>query len=468
MLRDLVRAMKKLELFFLFIRLPLDYAAVLGAALAAYFLRYEVFAGIRPATQIIALDEYTTLIAGIALLWIIVFAFTGLYLPRLRIMDELARVVNGCSTGAMAVVALFFFSREFFASRFIVLAAFGLAIVFVAVVRLLIRAVQMGLWTAGIGSRQIAVVGGGRSTEAVADEIEGHPSSGYLLVGRFVSLDDHAEGEIRRLAKRRAVDEVFLLDPKPADDVVHRILALADELHFTVRYSTDLLGARRAAFDVTAVAGVPLVEIKKTPLEGWGRIAKRTFDLLVGFVLLVLSLPFLLLIALLVVLDSRGPVFYIRRRVGEEGRLFPFLKFRTMRVGSPEKVVDRRKQSVRPGPVPKLADNSEWVTRVGRFLRRWSLDEIPQFVNVVLGQMSLVGPRPHLPDEVAGYAAHHKKVLSIKPGITGLAQVSGRADLSFDEEVALDTTYIERWSMKMDLGILFKTPFAVIKRRGAY
>lgn len=460
--------MKRLELFFLFIRLPLDYAAVLGAALAAYFLRYEVFAGIRPATQIIAFDNYLALTAAIALLWVVFFALTGLYLPRLRIMDELARVVNGCSTGAMAVVAIFFFSREFFASRFIVLAAYGLAIVFVAVVRLLVRSVQMGLWTAGIGSRQIAIIGSGRPAEAVMSEIKLHPSSGYLFVGRFAALDDQAEGELRRLAKRRGVDEVFLLDAKPADDAVRRILALADELHLTVRYSTDLLGARRAAFDVTAVAGVPLVEIKKTPLEGWGRIAKRAFDLIVGLILFILTLPFMVLIALAVAVDSRGPIFYIRKRVGEEGRLFPFLKFRSMRVGAPENVAERRKYSVRTGPVPKLADDSEWVTRVGRFLRRWSLDELPQFLNVVLGQMSLVGPRPHLPDEVAGYASHHKKVLSIKPGITGLAQISGRADLSFDEEVALDTTYIERWSMKMDLGILFKTPFAVIKRRGAY
>lgn len=460
--------MKRLELFFLFIRLPLDFAAVIGAALAAYFLRYEVFVDIRPATQLIAFNEYLALVVGIAILWIVIFAITGLYLPRLRIMDELARVVNGCSTGAMAVVAIFFFSREFFASRFIVLAAFLLAILFVAVVRLLIRAVQMGLWTAGIGSRQIAVVGSGRPADAVIADINAHPSSGYVLVGRFESLDDHAADELRKLARRRAVDELFLLDATLSDDERSLALAVADELHLTVRYSADLLGARRVAFDVTAVAGVPLVEIKKTSLEGWGRIAKRLFDLVLGLILFVLTLPLAVSIALAVALDSHGPVFYIRRRVGEEGRLFPFLKFRTMRVGAPEDVVSRRKFSVRSGPVPKLADDSEWVTRVGRFLRRWSLDELPQFLNVVLGHMSLVGPRPHLPDEVAGYAAHHKKVLSIKPGITGLAQVSGRADLSFDEEVALDSTYIERWSMKMDLGILFKTPFAVIKRRGAY
>lgn len=460
--------MKRLELFFLFIRLPLDYAAVFGAALAAYFLRYGVLADIRPATQLIAIDEYLLLVFGIALLWIFIFALTGLYLPRLRIMDELARVVNACSTGAMAVVVIFFFSREFFASRFIVLAAFGLAIVFVVIVRLLIRAVQMGLWTAGIGSRQIAVVGSGRPADAVISDINAHPSSGYVLVGRFESLDGHAVDELRKLVRHRAVDELFLLDATLSDDERSLALAVADELHLTVRYSADLLGARRAAFDVTAVAGVPLIEIKKTPLEGWGRIAKRLFDLVVGLVLFVLTVPLDILIVLAVAFDSRGPVFYIRRRVGEEGRLFPFLKFRTMRVGAPEDVVSRSKHSVRSGPVPKLADDSEWVTRVGRFLRRWSLDELPQFLNVVLGHMSLVGPRPHLPDEVALYAPHQKKVLSIKPGITGLAQVSGRADLSFDEEVSLDSTYIERWSMKMDLGILFKTPFAVIKRRGAY
>lgn len=460
--------MKRLELFFLFIRLPLDFLAVFAAALAAYFLRYDLLAGVRPATQIISFDQYVLITAALSALWVVIFAAAGLYLPRLRIMDELGRVVNGSSTGAMAVIVIFYFSREFFASRFIVLAAWLLAMALVIFVRLLIRAVQLGLWTAGIGTRRVAVVGSGRSAEAVVSAIADHPSTGYALVSQSATFDESASRHLANLAREHGVDELFLLDPQPSAVDLKRFLDFADEHHLTVRYTADLFGARRAAFDVTAISGVPLVEIKKTPLEGWGRIAKRAFDVVVAFILFILSLPVMALVALAIKIDTRGPVFYIRRRVGEQSRLFPFFKFRTMRVGAPEHVKERMKHSDRPGPVPKISDNSQWVTRVGRFLRRWSLDELPQFANVLIGHMSLVGPRPHLPDEVAQYESQHKKVLSIKPGITGLAQISGRADLSFDEEVALDVSYIERWSMKMDLGILFKTPFAVIKRRGAY
>jgi len=459
--------MRRLELFFLFVRLPADYLALIGAATTAYFLRFTTFADFRPATQIISFDEYITLALALGIVWIAIFAFSGLYLPRLRIVDELAKTVAACSTGTMAVIAVLFFSREFFASRFIVLAVWALSVLLVGAARLTIRLIQRDLFWRGVGSRGVVLVGSGRAAEAVGGEISQHPEAGYRLVKRHDSLTSEAAADLRKLAAETQLDEIILVNPRPSDDELRRILEISDELHLTVRYSADLYAARRAALDVTAIAGVPLVEIKKTPLEGWGRVYKRIFDLVFGTILLALSLPVMLVVALAIVFDSPGPFFFVHRRIGQYGLPFTFFKFRSMKRGAHEEWEEVKKFSERPGPVPKIKEDPR-VTRVGRFIRRWSLDELPQFINVIIGNMSLVGPRPHLPEEVEKYEPHQRRVLIVKPGVTGLAQISGRADLSFDEEVALDVSYIERWSSKLDLSILMRTPAAVFRKKGAY
>lgn len=459
--------MKQLELFFLFVRLPVDYLALIGAATTAYFLRFTAFADFRPATQIISFDEYAGLTLALGLLWLVIFASSGLYLPRIRIVDEMAKMVTACSTGTMVVIALLFFTREFFASRFILLAVWILSIVFVGAARLTIRIIQREMFARGIGSRGVILVGKGRAALAIGTELRERPESGYRLMKRYDAFTEQTADDVRSIARRSPVDEIILANPQAGSDEINRILEISDELHLTVRYSAELYAARRAALDVTAIAGVPLVEIKKTPLEGWGRVYKRAFDVVVGTILFVVSLPVMLVVAIVIVLDSRGPVLFIHRRVGQYGTPFAFYKFRSMRRGAHEEWDEIRKLSERPGPVPKVKDDPR-VTRVGRFIRRWSVDELPQFINVILGNMSLVGPRPHMPEEVAKYEPHQKKVLIVKPGVTGLAQISGRADLSFDEEVALDISYIERWSPKLDLSILMRTPGAVLRKKGAY
>jgi len=220
---------------------------------------------------------------------------------------------------------------------------------------------------------------------------------------------------------------------------------------------------------------VPLVEVKKTPLDGWGRILKRLFDLIVSAGLIIMLSPIMLAVALLIKLDSPGPLFFAKlddgtplRRVGVAGRLFCYWKFRSMRPYSDSlRYTELSGQNLRnDGPMVKIKDDPR-VTRVGKYLRRWSLDELPELFLVLRGKMSLVGPRPHLPEEVAKYEGRHKKVLTIKPGITGLAQVSGRSDLSFEEEVKLDVFYIENWSLWRDIVILIRTPLAVLKNRQA-
>ena len=233
----------------------------------------------------------------------------------------------------------------------------------------------------------------------------------------------------------------------------------------------DLLGTKVLKTELTEYAGLPIMEVKKTPLEGWGRIIKRLFDMVASLILIVILSPILLAIAAAIKLDSHGPIFFSRRddnsplfRVGQGGKIFRYFKFRSMRDRSYKELAELNLR--KEGPLVKIK-NDPRITRVGKFIRRFSIDELPELFLVLVGKMSLVGPRPHLPEEVAKYERHHKKVLTLKPGITGLAQISGRSDLSFEEEVKLDTYYIENWSFLLDLTILLRTPMAVLRGRKA-
>lgn len=199
-----------------------------------------------------------------------------------------------------------------------------------------------------------------------------------------------------------------------------------------------------------------------------GRVWKRLFDLIGSFLLLIIFAPLLLIIAFLILLLSGWPIFYVSHRTGQYGReKVSLLKFRTMIKGADDQKGSLLPQSHRTdGPLFKVKDDPR-VTTIGKLLRRFSIDELPQLLNVLVGHLSLVGPRPHLPDEVARYGSWHKRVLTVRPGITGLAQVSGRSNLPFDEEVRLDLRYIEEWSLSFDVWILWRTLFVVVFGRGA-
>ena len=227
---------------------------------------------------------------------------------------------------------------------------------------------------------------------------------------------------------------------------------------------TDVAGPR---IHIRPVAGLPLLHVDEPTFGGPRRVAKAVLDLTLALVLLVLLLIPSLLVALAVKLDSRGPVLYRQERVGRDGTTFPMWKFRSMRVGADQELTELQRLNDADGPLFKLQQDPR-VTRVGAFLRRHSLDEIPQLLNVLLGTMSLVGPRPSLQAEVDRYPAQLRRKLYVKPGMTGLWQISGRADLSWDEAVRLDLYYVENWSVALDGLILWKTLAAVVRGRGAY
>jgi len=470
--------MKKAELTFSFLLVPIDYIMVVLAGLSSYYLRFADFTtDIRPIMFALPFKEYLPIILIIALLWIVIFAFTGMYSIKSgkRLANELHRVFLGCSMGLVLIVILIFFQRDLFSSRFIVLAGWILSVVYVSLGRLIVRSIQRKLYKIGYGIKKVVIVGGGKTADNLIHEFESKKSSGYKVVKRIRELNADTWESLYQFIKENDIDELIQADSNLSKTEVLKLYDLASENHFTFKYAADLLGIKVLKTEVNEIAGIPVAEVKRTTLDGWGKIAKRVFDLVVSTILIILLSPVYLFTIILIKLDSKGPVFFSQKddgkpllRVGEGGKPFNYFKFRSMIPRSDSmRYNELAQKNIRnDGPMVKIKDDPR-VTKVGRFIRRWSIDELPELFLVFTGKMSLVGPRPHLPEEVAKYENHHKKSLTIKPGITGLAQISGRSDLLFEEEVKLDVYYIENWNLLLDLSILLKTPWAVIRSRDA-
>ncbi len=460
--------MKKSELAFSAALVPLDYAALVAAGLLAYYIRFTTISDLRPATDALRFGPYRSIVLVVAAVWIAIFAISGLYAIRStrRAIDEAAKVFLACSTGILLVIVTIFFRREFFASRFVVLAGWILAVVLVVIERALVHAIQRAFFARGIGIHRIVIIGNDSTTNDIVAHLSAHPTLGYDIIERFEGVGPSTFERILERMKTGRVDEVLQTDPNLSKADSLQLVDFCNEHHIIFKYAADLFNAQASNIEVQTLAGVPIIEIKRTPLDGWGKILKRVFDLVLAAFLLVLASPVLLLVAIAVKLDSQGPVIVRLARVGESGRHFSVLKFRSMVRNAEalkEQLLDRNE---REGPLFKMK-NDPRITRVGRFIRKTSLDELPQLWNVIRGEMSLVGPRPHEPGEVASYEKHHRKLLSIKPGITGMAQISGRSDLTFEDEVRLDSYYIENWTLRLDLQIISKTPLAVLTMRSA-
>jgi exopolysaccharide biosynthesis polyprenyl glycosylphosphotransferase len=477
--------MKQSELFFSFLLVPLDFLMIIFAGISAYYLRFaSIAAEIRPVIFSLPFSDYFQILLLIAVAWIIIFAFAGLYNIKSsrRLTAEIYRVILACSTGLMLIVIMIFAFRELFSSRFIVLAGWLLAITYISFARMIVRLIQRILLRYGVGVHKIVLVGDSNTTDALIYEFSSRKNSGYEVAKRLKNFSLEVADDLAEFIKTCKVDEIIQSDPNLSKAEAIRLFDFADENHIIFKYAADLLGAKVLKTEVSEVAGIPIVEVKKTPLDGWGRIFKRIFDVIGAIVFLIIFSPLLILTALAIKLDSHGPVFYLDYRSGQRGKKFLFYKFRSMVAhlcdgegpgatteGNKmlEKLMVNEKYNTRQeGPLHKIKDDPR-VTRIGKFIRRWSIDELPQFLNVLKGDISLVGPRCHMTLETAKYEAHHKKVLSIKPGLTGLAQISGRSDLSFEDEVKLDSYYIENWSLIFDIAILLRTPLAVIRGRKA-
>lgn len=466
--------MKKIELFFSTLFVPVDFLMLVLAGISAYYLRFADFlVKMRPVIFHLPFDSYIQSLIAMSLIWLLIFFLSGLYQIKSarKLGQEIKLIFAACSMGLGLVAIIIFFRRDLFDSRFIVVITWLLAILYVSFAHIFIRWLQRYLYRFGIGVHKIILVGNSKTTDNLLTEFSKNKKNGFEVVKRVRDFSLDTVHELIEFIAGREISEIIQGDPNLSKAEVLRLYDFSNENHITFRYVADLLEVKVLRTEVSEIIGIPIIEVKKTTLDGWGRVVKRISDIIGSGLLIIILSPVFITTVIIIAIDSKGPIMFSRRddgsklyRIGENGKPFTYFKFRSMIPNSDEmRYHELAKRNLRnDGPMVKIK-NDPRITRVGHFIRRWSIDELPELFLVFIGRMSLVGPRPHLPEEVAKYENYQRKALTIKPGITGLAQISGRSDLLFEEEVKLDVYYMENWSLLFDITILLKTPLAVLR-----
>ncbi len=460
--------MRKADFIFNAVLVPMDFLMLLTAGFAAYFLRLSpVVSEWRPVLFDLPILHYLTLTTALSLFFVLVFAISGFYKARVKRgqLEEFFQAIVSISAGMMIIIIFMFFKRDWFDSRFILLAAWFFGIIFVTLGRIFAAKIRTMLMKKyGFGIERVLLVGAGEQANLIKDEIHNNPNLGYSLLGHVHDINLE---QIKSTIKNPGAHKIILASHNFDRDAVIDLVNFCEDIRVDLKFVPDLFGSISRNIDIDVLNGNPLIELKRTNLEGWGLVTKRITDVVISILLLPLLMPFFLVIALLIKWDTKGPVFAKLKRVGQ-GKEFYLLKFRSM-VYNAEKykqyLISGNERG--DGPLFKMKGDPR-ITRIGRFIRSKRIDELPQIFNVLRGDLSLVGPRPHEPQEVARYERHHKKVLAIKSGVTGLAQISGAEKLTFEEEVKLDRYYIENWSLKRDIVILLKTLGILIFRKTEY
>jgi len=463
--------MKKADFITNIALVPIDFIMLALAGISAYYLRFsDSIVEIRPVFYEMPFTDYLNLVFRVGIFGVLVFAITGFYkMGSKKLARELPRIISGVSTVFIILILTIFLQRELFSSRFVIILAWALAILYLFLIRIIIVLVRNLFFKKGYGLATMVVLGKDSNRQLVIEEYKKNPHFGFKVVAEFNSLDDLKQNQkMLDMIDKRKIDDIMQTDSSISKDQALNLLTFCEENQLSLRYAASLFQAHSLNLNFSSVAGLPIIEIQDTPLDGWRRVAKNFFDIVLAFLLMIILLPLFLILAIFVKATSKGPVFVSLSRVGRKGRTFNMYKFRSMVRDAHKMKPDILAHNERDdGPLFKMK-NDPRVTKFGRWLRRTSLDELPQLFNVLKGEMSLVGPRPHEPEEVSRYQRGYKKLLTIKPGITGMAQVSGRSNLAFSEEAKLDIFYIEKWSMLLDLIILLKTPRALFKKDGAF
>jgi exopolysaccharide biosynthesis polyprenyl glycosylphosphotransferase len=463
-----------------------DLGLTSAAFFAAFYIRNVVMPLVAPQqfpTGLFPLSEYLKVYPVILIIWsVLLFTYHSYHSHRtVTLIKEALTVFRVVIVGNVILATLAYLlplrqlSRAWFI-LFVVLSA-----IFLLLEKIVLRMIARYVRAKGLNYRTILIVGTGRRALEVARKITGHKYWGYKILG-FVS-DGHRlpNGWGRYRVYGFVPDLKTLLEqsefPEPIDEIVFavtrkkldemkQIFLMCEELGIRTRVAMNFFSNRVARIELEELEGIPFLTFTTTPSDETQLALKRLLDVTVSLVLLALSLPALVIAALAIKITSPGSVLFKQERIGLNGRIFTLYKFRTMIERAHELRDEMSHLNEMTGPVFKVSADPR-VTRVGRILRRFSLDELPQFWNVLKGDMSLVGPRPPIPEEVKSYHRWHRRRLSMKPGLTCLWQVSGRNKIDFDRWMQLDLQYIDNWSPSLDLKILLRTIPAVLSGRGA-
>jgi len=449
-----------------------DFLLLNLSLLLSWWLRFH--SGLIPLKELQALGPYFYPGLFLNILWLFILSHFGLYRVggNVTLLDEGFKLLRAVFVASLVTMALTFPYRGFSYSRLVFLFTILFSLIFLLLFRVFLRWVKRELLQRGIGASKLLILGTGEIAQRIAEAVSSTPCLvGYLTAGEdppnFSGKVWGRLSDLRKVIRKQGVDEVVLTLPHFSPPQVWKLLKECEKEGVLFEMVPDVYELLKGKVEVKDSLGIPLLSFQEVMLKFWQRVAKKGMDVFISSLGLVLFSPLLGLIALVIKSTSKGPVLFKQLRVGRGESPFYMLKFRTMVPEAEDMVDSLQKGNEAQGPLFKIRDDPR-VTWVGKLLRRLSLDELPQLINVFRGEMSLVGPRPPLPREVENYEDWQKERLNTKPGMTGLWQVSGRSNLSFEEMFRLDIFYIENWSLWLDLKILLRTLPAVLFREGAY
>lgn len=411
------------------------------------------------------------------LIWVAVNLLFSIYDGRrnYRVADEFGAVTLAAALAGISMAGVLYLSYRDI-SRFLYLFFVALALFLLLIWRALARLAFRWKWVKAVDQRSVLILGAGEIGRRLQKQIRRMPNLGLRLAGFLDDDPAKLEGDpevlapldrAREVIQRYGIDDVVIALPLSAHERLNRIVSELHDLPVRVWVIPDYFSLTLHKASVEEFAGLPMLDLRAPALSEYQRMIKRGFDLLVTILILPFALPLMGIIAVLIRFDSPGPVMYNRKRVGENGRLFTMYKFRTMVDGAEHMQAQVAAIDNNGNHIHKLPDDPR-VTRIGRFLRRTSLDELPQLFNVLNGSMSLVGPRPEIPDLVENYRLWQRKRFTVPQGITGWWQINGRSDRPMHLHTEDDLYYVQHYSLWLDMQILVRTCWAVLRGRGAF
>jgi len=467
----------KIEIFLPLLTIIADALSIFLAFEASYYVRFHTdFQKIFPVTKgvpdIYGYNEFALLVIPV---WLLIFQSRKMY--RLKrnvfILDELFVIIKCLSIGILIAMAMVFLLKgDFPYSRLVFALIWFFSILFITIARYFVLKIEKNLYNRNIGVNNVAILGVNEMSKKIYDKFTADKFVGYNVLGYF-SYENCGENYLNDKTylgdfslipdkiREMGIQKILISIPSGDQKILYELYRICEGINIEFMYSPDFIDMMRNRIRVEEIDGVPFMKLKSIPMNVWNRFLKRAFDLTVSVLLLLLLSPIMIILSLLVKLTSPGPLFYKQERVGLDGQKFLMLKFRSMKIDAEKK-----------GPQFAKRDDDRY-TPAGRFLRKYSLDELPQFINVVIGNMSIVGPRPEreffilqLKDSIKNYLERHR----VKCGITGWAQVNGLrgTDSSLQTRIDYDIYYIENWSIAFDIKIIFKTIKEVLFSKDAF